>query len=95
VWLGGQAPLAKSSCLAYIADMENIFTYMVYGGAVVSALGLIGLGISVFLAIKLKKDAPGAQETKERMQLLVALNTGSLGTSFFGLALVVVGVLVS
>ena len=74
--------------------MENIFTYMVYGGAVLSVLGLLGLGLSVFLALKLKKDAPEGQEAKDRMQMLVAINTAALGTAFIGLALVAVGVLV-
>ncbi|MBL1435343.1 MAG: hypothetical protein COB08_003990 [Rhodobacteraceae bacterium] len=75
--------------------MENIFTYMVYAGAVLAVLGLIGLGYSVRLALKLKKDAPEGQEAKNRMQFLVAINTASLGTSFIGLALVAVGVLAS
>jgi len=74
--------------------MENIFTYMVYAGAVLAALGLVGLGISVRMALKLKKDAPEAQEAKDRMQTLVAVNTAALGTAFIGLALVAVGVLV-
>ena len=75
--------------------MENIFTYMVYAGAVLAVLGLIGLGYAVSLAMKLKKDAPEGQEAKDRMQFLVAINTAALGTGFIGLALVTVGVLVS
>lgn len=74
--------------------MENIFTYMVYAGAVLAVLGLIGLGLSVRMALKLKKDAPKGQEANDRMQLLVAVNTAALGTAFIGLALVAVGVLV-
>ena len=89
------AKLAKSRAPPYIASMENIFTYMVYAGAVLAVLGLIGLGYSVRMALKLKKDAPEGQEAKDRMQLLVAVNTAGLGTSFIGLALVAVGVLVS
>jgi len=75
--------------------MENIFTYMVYAGAVLAILGLIGLGYSIRLAMKLKKDAPEGQEAKDRMQFLVAINTAALGTGFIGLTLVAVGVLVS
>jgi len=75
--------------------MENIFTYMVYGGAVLGVLGLIGIGISVRMALKLKKDAPEGQEAKDRMQLLVAVNTAAMGTGFIGVTLVAVGVLVS
>lgn len=74
--------------------MENIFTYMVYGGAVLAVLGLAGLGYSVLLALKLKKDAPEGQEAKDRMQFLVAINTAAMGTGFIGVTLVAVGVLV-
>jgi len=56
-------------------------------------LGLIGLGLSVKMALKLKKDAPTGQEQKDRMGLLVAVNTAALGTAFIGLTLVAVGVL--
>ena len=75
--------------------MENIFTYMVYGGAVLGVLGLIGIGFSVRMALKLKKDAPEGQEAKDRMHLLVAVNTAAMGTGFIGVTLVAVGVLVS
>ncbi len=75
--------------------MENIFTYMVYAGVVLAGLGLIGIGISVRMALKMKKDAPEGQEAKDRMQLLVTINTAALGTAFIGLGLAAVGVLVS
>jgi len=75
--------------------MENIFTYMVYGGAVLAVLGLIGIGLSVRMALTLKKDAPEGQEAKDRMQLLVAVNTAAMGMGFIGVTLVAVGVLVS
>jgi len=74
--------------------MENIYTYMVYGGAALAVLGLIGLGLSVKMAFRLKKDAPEGQEAKDRLQLLVAINTASLGTAFIGLTLIAVGVLI-
>lgn len=75
--------------------MENIFEYMIYAGAVLAALGLIGLGFTVRMAFKIKKDATAGQDTKDRMQTLIALNTAALGTAFIGLALVAVGVLVA
>lgn len=75
--------------------MENIFTYLVYAGVVLAVLGLVGLGYAMRLAVKLKKDAPEGQDAKDRMQFLVAANTAALGTSFIGLALVTVGVLVA
>ncbi len=91
----GKAKLAIPPHRPYIASMENIFTYMIYAGAVMAVLGLIGLGYAVRLALKLKKDAPEGQDATNRIQFLVAINTAALGTSFVGLALVTVGVLVS
>ncbi len=91
----GKAKLAKLRPCPYIAGMENIFTYMVYAGAVLAVLGLLGLGYAVRMALKLKKDAPEGQAAADRMQLLVAVNTAALGTGFIGLTLVAVGVLVS
>ncbi len=90
-----KAKLANRAAFAYIADMENIFTYMVYGGAVLAVLGLLGIGYSVRLALKVKNDAPEGQEAKDRMQFLVAVNTASMGIGFIGVTLVAVGVLVS
>lgn len=75
--------------------MENIFTYMIYAGVVLAVLGLVGLGVSVRMAFKIKKDAAAGQDTKTRMQTLIAVNTAALGTSFIGLGLVAVGVLVA
>ncbi len=92
---GGKAKLAIPAHHAYIASMENIFTYMIYAGVGLAVLGLIGIGYAMLLALRLKKDAPEGREAKDRMQFLAAINTAALGTSFIGLALVVVGVLVS
>jgi len=69
--------------------------YMVYGGVVLSAGGLIGLGYCIMLARGVKRDADAGENTKDRIQMLVALNTAALGASFIGLALVAVGVLLS
>lgn len=67
--------------------------YMIYIGAVMALLGLAGLGLSIKKAMKIKRDAEAGEDTKDRMQTLIALNTASLGTAFIGLALITVGVL--
>ncbi len=75
--------------------MENIYTYLVYAGVVLAVLGLVGLGIAVRMALKIKKDAEAGQDTKTRMQTLVALNSAALGVSFIGLAMLAVGVILA
>lgn len=67
--------------------------YMIYIGVVMAVLGLVGLGVCIKKAGGIKRDAEAGQNTKDRMQMLIALNTASLGTAFIGLALVTVGVL--
>ena len=69
--------------------------YMIYAGVVLTVLGLGGLGFCIKRAIKIQRDANEGEDTKSRMQTLVALNTAALGSSFIGLALVTVGVLLS
>ncbi len=69
--------------------------YMIYAGVVMAVLGLIGLGYCIKLARDVKRDADAGTDTKDRMQMLVALNTAALGTAFIGLGLVTVGVLMS
>ncbi len=69
--------------------------YMIYAGVVMAVLGLAGLGFCIRIAGGVKRDAEAGKDTKDRMQMLIALNTAALGTSFIGLALVTVGVLLS
>ncbi len=67
--------------------------YFIYIGAAMALFGLVGLGISIKMAFDLKKNNPEQQAAKDKMGLLIAINTASLGLSFLGLALVVVGML--
>ncbi len=69
--------------------------YMIYAGVVLAVLGLAGLGFCIRMATGVKRDAEAGKDTTDRMQMLVALNTAALGTAFIGLALVMVGVLMS
>ncbi|MBL4806959.1 MAG: hypothetical protein JKY31_06665 [Rhodobacteraceae bacterium] len=69
--------------------------YLIYAGIVLAVLGLIGLGICIKMAGGIKRDANAGENTKDRLQTLIALNTASLGTAFIGLGLVTVGVLMS
>ncbi len=69
--------------------------YMIYAGVGLAVLGIGGLGFCIKLARDVKRDDIAGKDTKDRMQMLVALNTAALGTAFIGLALVTVGVLMS
>lgn len=62
-----------------------------YAGIFLTILGLIGLGACIRKAVAIKRgDADGSSAA---MNNLVALNMAAVGTAFFGLALVVVGLL--
>ena len=67
--------------------------YLIYGGGVLSVLGLIGLGHSVRLALGIKREGDEAKNTEARLQALVAWNMGSLGLAAVGLSMVIIGML--
>ncbi len=62
-----------------------------YAGIFLTVLGLVGLAACIRKAIAVKRgEADGSSKSMNR---LVALNMGAVGTAFFGLALVTVGLL--
>jgi hypothetical protein len=65
---------------------------LVYLGTAVSLLGLIGLGICIVRAMKIRRlaDQSGAEEA---LQKLIPLNMGALCLAFFGLIMVGVGLM--
>lgn len=66
---------------------------LVYFGAFLAFLGLIGLGYCIVLVVKAKRTGLPDAELKARLQKVVALNLGAVLLSAFGLMMVVVGVL--
>ena len=65
---------------------------LVWGGAVVSLLGLAGLVLCIVMAYQAKRAKLPDDEMRVRLQRIVFLNMGALAVSALGLMAVVVGV---
>lgn len=94
------APLAPGTGLRYWAAMESsdtftIFDALVWGGAAVSLLGLVGLMwcvVTVWRARRAKLDDTAMRAV---MQQVLPRNLGALFLSVIGLMLVIVGIFLS
>ncbi|MEM1343903.1 MAG: hypothetical protein AAGI34_04890 [Pseudomonadota bacterium] len=64
---------------------------LVWIGLALALAGLGGLGWCVLQALKLRRSQAEAEEIKRTMNRLVAANGASVGTAFFGLALMLLG----
>lgn len=67
--------------------------FLVWIGAAVTVLGLIGLGYCMMGAKKAQANAQSDEDLTRALQRLVAFNMASLFVSAIGLAMVVVGIL--
>jgi len=68
-------------------------SFLIWPGAALSLVGLIGLIWCIILAGKARKAQLDSTEMTARLQKLVALNMGALGLSTIGLMMVVIGIL--
>lgn len=68
--------------------------YLIWAGAGVSVLGLIGILYCIVLVAKAKRAGLPDEELRARLQKVVALNMGALFVSVLGLMMVVVGIFV-
>jgi hypothetical protein len=76
------------------AFMEfGLLEFLVYIGAVVTFLGLLGLGYCIWAAIQIKRGGGDAQTVATKLQRLVAINFAAVAFSTIGLMTVVIGVL--
>ncbi|MHC0054478.1 hypothetical protein [Actibacterium sp. D379-3] len=66
---------------------------LIWGGAAVSLVGLVGLVRCILLAARAKRANLPDEEMRARLQRVVVLNMGALFVSVIGLALVIVGIL--
>ncbi|EAQ11947.1 MULTISPECIES: hypothetical protein [Maritimibacter] len=64
-------------------------------GAVISAVGLVGLILSALRVLKAKRSGQDDEALRETVRRAMILNFGSLMLSAFGLILVVVGVILA
>lgn len=64
-------------------------------GAVISAVGLVGLILSALRVLSAKRSGQEDEALRETVRRAMILNFGSLMLSAFGLILVVVGVILA
>lgn len=69
--------------------------YLIWGGAALSMLGVIGLIWCILLALRAKRSGLPDDQMKARLQNVVALNLGALAISAIGLMAVVIGIILS
>jgi hypothetical protein len=78
------------------AAMESASSGMgilIWGGVVVSLLGVAGLGWCVVKALRLRKSGLPDAQMRAGLQKIVAYNMGALGLSALGLMMVVMGII--
>jgi len=68
---------------------------LIWGGALLSVFGLIGLLFSMYKVAKAKKDNTSDQELRDSIKAAMPLNLASLFVSVLGLMSVIIGVLMS
>ncbi len=66
--------------------------WLVWGGALVSVIGLVGLIWCIFRVAAARRQGLSDEELREAVRRVVPLNMGALGLSVIGLMMVVVGV---
>lgn len=67
--------------------------WLIWPGALVSFIGVIGLAYCIRMAAKAKNDDLDDAAMKARLHQLVAMNMGALAVSAMGLMAVVIGIL--
>ncbi len=71
--------------------MENL----VWIGAVISVIGLIGLVYSVVIVTRAKRNAQSDDELRDKIRAAMPINLGAFLLSTLGLMAVIVGLLLS
>ena len=68
---------------------------LIWGGALLSLFGLIGLLFSMYKVAKAKKHNTSDQELRDSIKAAMPLNLASLFVSVLGLMSVIIGVLMT
>ena len=68
---------------------------LIWGGALLSLFGLIGLLFSMYKVAKAKKNNTSEQDLRDSIKAAMPLNLASLFVSVLGLMSVIIGVLMS
>jgi hypothetical protein len=69
----------------------DVWTALIWGGALMAALGVVGLLWCVLVAARAKREGLQGEAMQERLRRLVAINLGSLAVSALGLMMVAIG----
>ncbi len=68
---------------------------LIWGGALLSVFGLVGLLFSMYKVAKAKKNNTSDQELRDSIKAAMPLNLASLFVSVLGLMSVIIGVLMT
>ncbi len=68
-------------------------TALIWGGAILTLLGVIGLIVCILMAIRARGEGLTGPAMQARLQRIVVWNMGALAVSGLGLMMVVVGVI--
>ena len=68
---------------------------LIWGGAAISLVGLMGLLVCIRKVAKAKKAVKSEEELRQAVKQVLPLNLGSLFVSALGLMAVVVGILLT
>jgi hypothetical protein len=68
---------------------------LIWGGALLSLFGLIGLLFSMYKVAKAKKNNTSDQELRDSIKAAMPLNLASLFVSVLGLMSVIIGILMT
>jgi threonine/homoserine/homoserine lactone efflux protein len=66
---------------------------MIWGGTVLTLIGVIGLIACVVIAMRAKRDGLTGPAMQARLQRVVGYNLGALAVSALGLMLVIIGII--
>ncbi|NBE08764.1 hypothetical protein [Paragemmobacter ruber] len=69
--------------------------YVIWGGAALTVIGILGLVWCIVLAVRAKRSGLPDDQVKAQLQQVVALNLGALAVSALGLMLVIAGVILA
>jgi threonine/homoserine/homoserine lactone efflux protein len=68
---------------------------MIWGGAILTLIGVIGLIACVVIALRARRAGLTGPAMQARLQRVVGYNLGALAVSALGLMLVIVGIILS
>ncbi|TKZ21345.1 hypothetical protein FAP39_06285 [Shimia litoralis] len=66
--------------------------WLVWSGALISSIGLVGLVVSILKVAKARKAGLSDEELRAAVQKVMPLNLGALFLSVIGLMIVIVGI---